>query len=168
MRQAYDYWQNQPGNYRSTRRGPRGAVAEVRTKRGLESRDWGAPECTQPTQPSARGASGRAGHPYAPTEFLRVPSAAGMPSGRKAARRRNMSPQRGGHPAPDTPEGGNERWLSPLHLAESRPEASNPQDESVPSSGLLGLPVPRRPRAAPRLPPRGAVGLPPARRPAAR
>ncbi len=82
MRQAYDYWQNQPGNYREPRATAPGASLPGRAPRRRPGQlsDRGGPQSTPGpgTHPGAlplnRGSY--AGHPIAPTEIPKRRSAA--------------------------------------------------------------------------------------------
>lgn len=99
MRQAYDYWQNQPGNYPEPRRASLGRCGvEPPEGRSLVTR-VGATRLAKPDQagrPARRG-SAPSGHPIAPTEFPKGRSAAGH-SGPETAVPGHMRPSGGGLP----------------------------------------------------------------------
>ena len=110
---------------------------------GIESRDWGTPERAQPAEPPSAVRLGAGGpsmcpHRVSQDTFRRVV----VLGPRRAARRRGIGIQRGGHPPPDTPLGGYRRRLSPRDLAEQRPLAIHPQTELVPGGWTAGSSVP--------------------------
>jgi hypothetical protein len=86
LRQAYDYWQNQPGNYLE-RGGPEARAIPPRGEAGL-FHDQGTPEGAIPNEGGSRSQAhrDRQRHPIAPTEF---------PKARSATRRMWASPIRG-------------------------------------------------------------------------
>jgi hypothetical protein len=100
LRQAYDYWQNQPGNYPEPRRASLGSCGgEPPEGRSFVTR-VGATRLAKPDQagrPARRGAA-PSGHPIAPTEFPKGRSAAGH-SGPKTAVPGHMRPSGGGLPS---------------------------------------------------------------------
>ena len=103
MRQAYDYWQNQPGNYRA-RGNLREATAEgppegTRNRPKVGGRSL-VPGPSQPPGPEPPGVN--RSHPIAPTEFPKGRSARrSKPRPRRQASGCSMHPSRGGYQPPD-------------------------------------------------------------------
>jgi hypothetical protein len=83
LRQAYDYWQNQPGNYPDA---PRASAEDGRGRALLQEEgeyvtQKGRPKAPSPQRPASQACSATADHPIAPTEF---------PQGRSAVERRGL------------------------------------------------------------------------------
>ena len=127
MRQAYDYWQNQPGNYlnRETtppRRAKGHRRPSMKRGSGLVNRSGHGPKPNaQPRPPPGpKPPEASTGYPIAPTELPKEWSAAtlGM-HGPKTGPRCAIHPSEGGYQPPVTPGGGYGLRLTPKCLQDS-------------------------------------------------
>ena len=139
MRQAYDYWQNQPGNFLE------GSPEATQTARGRQSSSLRGDRGHSEPHPGAEATTGLTRYPIAPTMF---------PTGRSPAHwlaiaRCEMCPAGGGYHSPVTSEDGYQLRLTPNCLrinVDHRPvihrlQQSLPAGADRSSGASTGLPV---------------------------
>jgi hypothetical protein len=146
LRQAYDYWQNQPGNYLEPRRPPGGWDGEGNPKRGRACYKVGNAHCTDPAGGGSRSEAQEThtitDHSFAPTEFPKGRSATAQ-SGPRTRHARQHAPLRWRVAiTKSAPGGGYWRKHSPqkdLQDSSESPTVYRAQQCCLRSQGLAGL-----------------------------